>query len=291
MADLVGEDRTPTTGSVKTPRWGRKILTGMIAMAAMGGFAMIVVFSYNKGQEKAAQAGTPIIVAAKGPTKIKPEDPGGMPIRDQDKGVYDRLDPTATKEKVENLLPAPEPVMAKPEPEPLKKLTETEVKKVAELAPASGQILTDAPPPPPPIIAEPAKPVAKPQITEEPAKSAEVARDAIKEPIVVAKTEPEQIIKKPAIMPKKTAINKNGYRIQIASLRSKQAANAAWRKLQKKHPALFSKLSPKIVQAKINGKGTYYRLQAGILNGPSEAKALCSKAKKRRIGCLIVKPR
>jgi hypothetical protein len=238
MNDLMGEQRAPTSETTKSQRWGRRILTGMVALAAMGGFAMIVVFSYDKGKENGAVAGTPVIKAQQGPTKIKPEKPGGMPIRDQDKGVYDRLDPNAKQEKVENLLPAPEPAMPKPAPMKLPEITKEDVAKAKAATPAAGSNIV-APPPPPPLVA---------------------------------------------------ALN-NGYRIQIASLKSEAAANAAWRKLQKNHPSLFGRLKSNIVRAVIPGKGTYYRLQAGTIKGQSAARALCSQAKKRKIGCLIVKPR
>jgi cell division septation protein DedD len=281
MNDLMGEQRAPTSKTTKIPRWGRRILTGMIALAAMGGFGMIVVFSYDKGKEKGAVAGTPVIKAQQGPTKVKPEKSGGMPIRDQDKGVYDRLDPNSKKDKVENLLPAPELAMPKPAPMKLPKITKKDVAMAKAAEPVAGSNIV-APPTPPPINAPPTKPL-------------------VKAPSIKAASSMPKIEKKTANLAKsakisdvpirKVAALKNGYRIQIASLKSKAAANAAWQKLQKNHPLLFGRLKPNIVRAVIAGKGTYYRLQAGTIKGQSAARALCSQAKKRKIGCLIVKPR
>jgi cell division septation protein DedD len=285
MNDLMGEQRSTTSETAKSPRWGRRILTGMVALAAMGGFAMIVVFSYDKGKETGAVAGTPVIKAQQGPTKVKPEKPGGMPIRDQDKNVYDRLDPNSKKDKVENLLPAPEKAMSKPVPMKLPKISKKDLAKATAIEPAAGSNIM-APPPPPPIIAAPAKPAVNvPAI--KPA--------SVKPKIKKKMAEPVKSIKKPVSKNntpiKKMAALKNGYRIQIASLKSKAAANTAWRKLQNKHPSLFGRLSPNIVRAVIPGKGTYYRLQAGTIKGQTAARALCSQAKKRKIRCLIVKPR
>jgi cell division septation protein DedD len=279
MNDLMGEQRAPTSKTTKSPRWGRRILTGMIALAAMGGFGMVVVFSYDKGKEKGAVAGTPVIKAQQGPTKVKPEKPGGMPIRDQDKGVYDRLDPNSKKDKVENLLPAPELAMPKPAPMKLPKITKKDVAMAKAAEPAAGSNIVA---PPPPINAPPTKPLVK-------APSIKAASAMPK--IEKKKAKPVKSAKKPVVPIKKMAALKNGYRIQIASLKSKAAANAAWQKLQKNHPLLFGRLKPNIVRAVIAGKGTYYRLQAGTIKGQSVARALCSQAKKRKIGCLIVKPR
>jgi len=277
MNDLMGEQRAPTSESVKNPRWGRRILTGMIALAAIGGFGMIVVFSYDKGKENGAVAGTPVIKAQQGPTKIKPEKPGGMPIRDQDKDVYDRLDPNANKEKVENLLPPPEPAMPKPAPMKAPKITDKEVAMVTTAEPAAGATAI-APPPAPPIVAA-AKSDEKPDVSKVVAAKPNAEKKIVK---------PVQALKKPV---KKVAALEPGYRIQLASLRSEAAALGAWRTLQKKHPSLFAGLKPNVVRAVIAGKGTYYRLQAGTLKGQAAARALCSRAKKRKIGCLIVKPR
>jgi cell division septation protein DedD len=280
MNDLMGEQRAPTSETTKSPRLGRRVLTGMIALAAMGGFGIIVVFSYDKGKEKGAVAGPPVIKAQQGPTKVKPEKPGGMPIRDQDKDVYDRLDPNSKKDKVENLLPPPERAMPKPAPMKLPKITKKDVAKAKAAEPSAGSNIVA--PPPPPINAVPTKPLVKaPSIKAAPAM-----------PKIVKKmAKPFKSAKKSVVPNKKVAALKNGYRVQIASLKSKAAANAAWRKLRKNHPSLFSRLKPNIVRAVIAGKGTYYRLQAGTIKAQSAARALCSEAKKRKIGCLIVKPR
>jgi cell division septation protein DedD len=281
MNDLMGEQRAPTSETTKSPRWGRRVLTGMIALATMGGFGMIVVFSYEKGKEKGAVAGTPVIKAQQGPTKVKPEKSGGMPIRDQDKGVYDRLDPNSKKDKIENLLPAPELAMPKPALMKLPKITKKDGAMAKASEPTAGSNVV-APPPPPSINAAPTKPLVK-------APSIKAASAMPKIEKKMAK--PAKSAKISDVPIKKMAALKNGYRIQIASLKSKAAANAAWRKLQKNHPSLFGRLKPNIVRAVIAGKGTYYRLQAGTIKGQLAARALCSQAKKRKIGCLIVNPR
>jgi len=282
MNNLMGEQRAPPSETTKSPRWGRRILTGIIALAAMGGFCMIVMFSYDKGKEKGAGAGTPVIMAQQGPTKVKPMNPSGMPIRDQDKGVYDRLDPNSKKDKIENLLPAPELSMSKPAPMKLPKLSKKEVAMAKTGKPAAESNIVAPSPPPPPII-------DAPTISAVTASAIKAASGMPKIEKKMAK--PVKSAKKSVVPIKKMAVLKSGYRIQIASLKSEKAANVAWRKLQKNHPSLFGNLRPAIVRAVIAGKGTYYRLQAGSIKGQPAARALCSQAKKRKIGCLVVKPR
>ena len=58
------------------PRWRRRILTGLIAVAALGGFAMVVVWSLDQGADPAGQTVAPVVKAMDGPTKVKPAEPG-----------------------------------------------------------------------------------------------------------------------------------------------------------------------------------------------------------------------
>ena len=53
MADQIDvnvEDRAVPPKTTKPSRWGRRLLTLLIATAAVGGFAVVVGYSYDKGQ-------------------------------------------------------------------------------------------------------------------------------------------------------------------------------------------------------------------------------------------------
>ena len=271
MADQIDvsvEDRAAAAGKAGPSGWGRRLLTLLIATAAVGGFAVVVVYSYDKGQSAGKFTAVPIITAQKGPTKMRPKEPGGMAVPNRDKQVYGRLNVAERPDKVERLLPPPETVVSKP-PALLPDSTppgnvamggkpaEQIAKKLAAIEPAAGKSM---PPPPAPIVA--VKPAQK---------SMKVAR----------LTAPA----KKAAMPRRTA-----FRIQLASVRSQKAAEKAWGRYKFNHAALFGKLEPKIVRVVLKGKGTYYRLQAGPLSDASAARSLCSRAKKRKIGCIIVRP-
>jgi hypothetical protein len=57
----------------------------------------------------------PLIKADNDPTRIRPDDPGGMPVPNQDKAIYDKLDPrNAPPKGVERLLPSPETPIDRP---------------------------------------------------------------------------------------------------------------------------------------------------------------------------------
>ena len=62
----------------------------------------------------------PLIRAADGPVKIRPENPGGLQVPNRDKLVYERMQPGASASSgesvVERLLPQPEKPLPKPAP-------------------------------------------------------------------------------------------------------------------------------------------------------------------------------
>ena len=94
MADQIDvsvEDRTVAPEKAQQSRWGRRLLTLLIATAAVGGFAVVVGYSYDKGQLAGKGTSVPIITAQKGPTKIRPKEPGGMVVPNRAKQVYHRV--------------------------------------------------------------------------------------------------------------------------------------------------------------------------------------------------------
>ena len=266
--DVNAEDRTLAPGKSAQPRWGRRLLTLLIATAAVGGFAVVVAYSYDKGHLAGNDKAVPIITAKKGPTKMRPKEPGGMVVPNRDKQVYGRLNIAERRDKIERLLPPPETVVSKPAAMPTRtapsnrvamaqQKTEQMTKKLAAIEPAAG--ISNASPPAAPVIGKLAQ------------KSMKIAKLAV-----------------PA---KNTAMPTGAvFRIQLASLRSQKAAEQAWGRYKFIHAELFGKLESKIVRVYLKGRGTYYRLQAGPLADASAARSLCSQAKKRKIGCIIVRP-
>lgn len=89
---------------------------GLIAAAGgllvMGVFAGGLWFAYHQGLRHAGAgvAGdVPLIRADARPTKVKPENPGGMEVPDRDKLIY-----TQKRAAVEHLLPPPEKPLPRP---------------------------------------------------------------------------------------------------------------------------------------------------------------------------------
>ncbi len=268
---------------------GRKAITGLAAVVAMAGFAALVFYFYDGGTAPGTGEDAPLITAAKGPTKVRPKEPGGMEVPDRDMQVFSRINPSENPPRIEQLLPPPETVVAPPPPVaeagPQVELDE-KTRRALATAPAAGPAPVEdlmAPPPPP---ATPA-PVAKPAAAQ-----AKVETKA-------AKTEPASVPRPPATAtvpppaPKVVASrgDKRVWRVQIGASRSIEAARKSWRGIKRKHGDVFGKLQLMLRKADLGkSKGIYYRMQVGPLADADEARKLCARVKRRKLGCFIVKP-
>jgi cell division septation protein DedD len=132
-AGLYAEPRDREAG----PRF-RGLLAGFVVLLVIGVFVGGLWFAYQQGLRHGGAitgaADVPLIRADERPTKMKPENPGGMVVPDRDKLIY-----TQKRTAVEHLLPPPEKPMARPG---------------TPFAAAP----TEAPPPPAGLAAAPAQP-------------------------------------------------------------------------------------------------------------------------------------
>ncbi|MFT5486842.1 MAG: cell division septation protein DedD [Paracoccaceae bacterium] len=267
-------------------RRGRRIMTGLVAVAAVLGFGVVLVYAYNKGKQDGPGKTPPVIQAQEGPSKIRPENPGGMKVPNRDKEVFNRLETDKQAGGVERLLPPPEKPMAPPAPPPA--IVPGDVAKMAPSAGTGGNVAVPLKPAmaPPPAAPKEIKPLAVTPPKGPPAPA------TAKKP----RTPPKKVAAKtPAAKPKpsvksKPAAKAGAYRVQMASLRSRGAVQKNWATLKRKHPDLLGKLGLSIQSVKLSGgRGTYYRMQAGPLRSKAQATALCSSLKKRKQGCIVVR--
>jgi hypothetical protein len=266
-----GEDDRITQRDYPEPerygRRGRRIMTALMAVAAVLGFGVVLVYAYNKGKQDGESNVPPVIQAQDGPTKIRPESPGGMKVPDRDKEVFSRLEIDKRTDRVERLLPAPEKPMTPPAQSPA---VPPEVTKMAPAAgPATGTSATG------------------------PMPSKKAVSAAVKAPKIPP---PPLVINKPLTRPKPLAsktpklVKSGRFRVQILSLRSRADVLKSWKSLQQRHSNLLGKLALNIEPVRLSGgRGTYYRMQAGALASRAQATALCGKLKQRKLSCIVVK--
>lgn len=260
---------------------GKRLLGAVAAGVVTAAFAGIVWHAYDLGRQDATLDTVPLIEAAEGPPRARPDDPGGMEVPHQDKLIYNQLTPGAPNEPVESLLPPPEePMVPKIAPEPAESPAalpagspgESDVARHPVLPPRNG----------------PATPPAEPKKTAT-AGTPPLERDENDDPAAGVPMPPAPASKAEA--PTNAQPTAGTARIQLSSLRSRDAAMVEWNKLKAAHGALFAGLSPHVERAEIPGKGTFFRLQA---DGPADkaaADALCARFKAAGLGCLSVQKR
>ena len=255
----------------------RRIKLGplLLILAGIAVFGAITWYAYEAGQRQAAVASMPVIKADNAPTRVRPENPGGLNVPNQDALVLN--DPGGTPDRasggVEKLLPPPEAPL--PRPAPAASLPPAI--GTAPSRPAAGEL--------PPPAAAPRSPVEAQPAPASPAATAETS------PPSTAPTQTASVaaVAKPPLTVAKPAAGGGGWRIQLAAVKTEQAAAAEWGRIEKANPEL-AQLSMTPTRVDLGDKGIFYRVQAGPLADAAAAERLCTELKERKQGCIVVKP-
>lgn len=272
-----------------------KVAPIMIALVALAGFGGVVWYAYDQGiRQTAAPGATPLIKADAGPTKVRPDQPGGMDVPHQDKLVLNSL-PEGDKgaPPVERLLP--------PAETPLPRPTASAPAPSAAANPALPPKIGPTPPP----VAVPAVAPVIPAPAPAPAATAPspTQQAAAAPPPVAAAPTPVAAPAAPAPRPapgtaappaKATpaaVTSGGGYRVRLVSVKSESETGHEWTRLQQHFPQLAS-LQMSVTRADLGEKGVWYRIHAGPLSDAQAASQLCAAitAKDKSQGCLVVKP-
>jgi len=78
-----------------------------------------------------------------------------------------------------------------------------------------------------------------------------------------------------------------GYMVQVSSQRNEADAQASYKALQGKFPAVLGSHSPVIKRADLGGKGVYYRALVGPFGTPDEASQFCGNLKTAGGQCVV----
>jgi len=244
---------------------------GPLILALAGGVLLIfgaVIWNTYKQGVRAESGQLPYIYADASPYKRAPSDPGGVTAPDQERRIYDQIDGSVRA-------PA-EPAFADPEP---------------------GKVLQGGPP----IDLRPGEETDLDETTGIP--RAALPRVAELEnlenlPDAPPENEVETVVETaasaaPTVEPEpvKSAFNFNAsgnYLVQIAALRSQEAAEAAWQAASGKHPAVYAGAEKQIQRADLGAKGVFYRLRVGAFAERSDASGFCDALKEKGETCIVV---
>jgi hypothetical protein len=298
------------------PARRRGIVNAAIVAGGLAVFGGIIFYAYNQGMRAGTESVAPILRAEAGPTKIRPDDPGGMEVPHQDKLVYDRLNPSSSQDggEVERLLPPPETPMERPRAEPdlpaeepmMPMAEEGEGELAGARAPAMEQ---PAPAPVPqqrPIQQQPAYQSTTP--AQAPTEPVQQRVPTTSPPPSVASSKPQQLVPPPAqtVAPKPApqvaappkpmtpapvpapAATSGTVRLQVAAVDSEGKAATEWSRLQKKFPAELGGLSMRTVRVDLGAKGIFYRIQGGPVD-EARARQICAALSAQGAGCVLVR--
>jgi hypothetical protein len=253
------------------------IVTVMVTIAALSSFGGTVYWAHKQDIDRGGPGlPIPMVKPADGPSKVKPDDPKGQPIPNQDIDAYRRVDPQAVPVPAERLMPPPAtpraPAAAAPQatpaPSPAPSISDTPSTVAgAPSTPAPAAPATASAPPPVTSTAPPASEATAPKIS-----------DTGSGPTVATLVDS---LSGPAAG--------GGYRIQLASEKSEDSAKASWARLQKSHGDVLGNLRMQPGRVDLGDKGVWYRVQAGPLE-EKQAKDACAKLKARNTACVLLPP-
>jgi cell division septation protein DedD len=203
-----------------------------------------------------------------------------MNVPNQDKEIYDRIDPKrAAPQGVERLLPPPEQPVGRPAAIPT--LHSDDGSGAAREV--STPTVKAIPEPPAPKAVAPAQqapsPFTKVELPPAPPKGQKAPAE---------KPAPQQHAAATPPAPKVSTAPISGAKIQLAAVSSEDAAQKEWDRLKKSSGGLLDSVSPSFVRATVGDK-VVYRIQAGPLASADAAADLCTKLKARNVGCFVAR--
>ena len=219
--------------------------------------------SYQQGKvDGRSEQNSATITSDNETTTIIPDDPGGLEIPNQNLTIYDSgedLTESSTLNPEENqTMPEPDQPIMSVDPET--DLSQSEINKIIEDLSDSKKNI---------------------QASEE-TQPATVDEKEIS-------SQGEDFVANIAKDLKNEDLNEVGsYRVQLASLTSETVAENELSKMKDKFSNVLNDFELKIYPVNLEGKGMYYRIQAGPIKTSDEAKNLCNELIRLQKKCFVV---
>ena len=231
-------------------------------------FAAVIWKTYKQGV-RTSDGALPVVFADASPYKRAPDEPGGVVAPDIERRVYDQIDGSLRTEPV--VLAGADPdggnVQGGP-PIELRPGQEEDIDEVtgnpraADAQFAELENLNNVP------DAEATRPESRPAVGASPLDA------PIQEPV--------------ASGPSYGFDRSGSFLVQIAALRTQEAADRAWSQTVAEAPELFSGAEKRVQRADLGAKGVFYRLRVGAFAERARASEFCDALKARGKTCIVV---
>lgn len=244
--------RPPEQGG---PPWRMIAIGGAIAgVLAVGGALTWGIMRAT------APRSVPLIEADPRPIKVRPDDPGGLRVPNQDELIFERNRGSTAQPGAARLAPEPE-------------------------GPRIDALRAQ-------VAQPPAAPAAAPQATpaSPPAATASGAR-----PGAPAPAQAPAATTAPAAQPASTPAARpapapgGSVRVQLGALSTEEAARTEWDRLSRRHADLLGAFRPQVVRFEREGQAPLFRLRTGGFATADAARDFCEQVRARNVPCTVVR--
>lgn len=238
---------------------------GPLILALAGGilliFGAVIWNTYKQGIRPEAGA-LPVVYADASPYKRALDNPGGVTTPDQERRIYDQLD-GSDRTPAETSPQGPDDVLQGGPPIDLRPGEESDIDEETGIPRA-----------------------ALPQVA-----ALEDLENLPNEAGETSQPKPATPVAEPTLdLPSaRFKFDESGaYLVQIAALRTQEAADAAWGAAIDTHPSMYNGAQKHIQRADLGAKGVFYRLRVGAFPERADASAFCNALKDKGQSCLVV---
>ena len=285
------DDFSIPTSTYRVPQRGRGMDSGTrrLAFIAAGlGAALLAIVGGYSAIHRHHGGAVPVVTADKGPTRFKPDNPGGMDVAGAGNDVFSGgSDTDVDKLAPPPETPAPQPRTA-PAAAPAQATAAPLVAPAAEPAKQAAKPAAVASAAKPAVVATPAKPAAAPQAAAKPAAAAPPpAKPATAAPAAVKPTAAATTAAAGAATTAGTKPDKTGKAaVQLAAFPTEDGAKAEWARLQKQMPDVFGGRQPALSKTERDGR-TWWRLRTGGFADPTQAIQFCEHVRAKGATCSV----
>lgn len=257
------------------------LVIGLLVVAAFGG---VVWLAYTQGVQRGRADAPRMLVAATGPVKEQPADPGGTATPYTGLKIYQQPAPPEEQDAESAPQPPTPKVAAAPRPASVKvAATPVHTDPIAtKIAQAQTTVV-------PPVIA------TKPPRTLHPATSDSIPalKPAMLPPpppkaVKVETLKPVKPASVAATAPAPVHTGGGSVALQIGAYKSEDEASAAWKMFAHKH-AMASAYQSEVKKVDLGDKGVWYRLRLGSFADKTAAVAFCDKLKADGGNCFLAR--
>ena len=293
--ELDGEEARKTGWTAVAYRW----LFGIGTLAALVFGGVYLVYSFGSGETAVTgQGGLPLVRAAQGPVKVRPENPGGLVVPHQGLGVYRKHDEAG----LEDLLAPGNPRPAAKKADRPKRHVIVAGGPVCRLVPTlladAGRYRLTALKLAASRLGAPKKTASR-QTTDRPKrtgskpagpKTAGPKTAGLKPagPKAAAAAENTKARSRKPAGKDRSVKSAGSFRVQLGAFRSLAKARRHGRGLQRQHRSLLGRLNLVVERVDLGSKGIFYRLRTGPIRNKQTARSLCRTLGKRRVNCFLV---